>query len=56
MKTLSKSKGVKEKEYSKIKERLMQKFLKENPMVLADDIPDRFADWIGEKQANLESK
>lgn len=36
-----------------IRERLMKQFLKENPMVLADDVPDRFADWIGEKQANI---
>lgn len=30
----------------------MQQFLKENPMVLSDDVPDKFEEWL----SNLESK
>lgn len=34
------------------RESLMQQFMKENPTVLDDDIPNKFDEWIGERMGN----
>ena len=60
MKTLSKSKGVKEirviGQHTQLDEELhrrrVEQFMRENPLVLDDDIAEKFNIWM----SNLESK
>ena len=34
------------------RESLMQQFMKENPTVLDDEIPNKFDEWMGERMGN----